>query len=224
MNVNALDIVVVAVLLLSGLFAMMRGFVHEVLSITAWIGAALATLYGLPLARPIAQQHIETGWMADAVAAGAIFLVTLVVLSLITHTIAKRVRDSALNSLDRALGFGFGLVRGAVLVCIAYILGLGRMGPDDQPTWLAQAKTRPMIAYGAGLLQAALPAEYGMAESQTKRAAEDVRRAREAEKVFRELASPQPRGAGERAMEQPAPPTYGTMERRALDRLSQRNQ
>lgn len=221
---NALDIAVVAVLLLSGLFAMLRGFVHEVLSVTAWIGAGLATLYGLPLARPVAQGYIETGWVADAVAAGAIFLVTLVALSLVTHTIARRVRDSALNSLDRALGFGFGLLRGALLVCVAYIFGLWLMAPDEQPEWIAQAKTRPMIEYGAGLLQAALPAEYGVAESQAKRTAEDMRKAAEMKKLYNELA--QPRGAGEAATgSRPQPqPTYGTTERRDLDRLFQSNQ
>lgn len=219
---NALDIAVIAVLLISGLFAMMRGLVHEVLSVTAWVGAALATLYGLPLAQPVARQYIETAWVADVAAGAAIFLTTLVVLSLLTHAVAKRVRDSALNSLDRSLGFVFGVGRGALLVSLAYILGLWLMDSGDQPPWMAEAKTRPMMEYGAVLLQSALPDHYGRAEAGTRRAADDVRRAREAEKTFRELASPQPRGDAERM--QPPPAAYGNTERRELDRLFQTNQ
>lgn len=218
-QVNALDIAVIAVLLLSGLFALMRGFVHEVLSVTAWVGAALATLYGLPLARPLARQYIEADWLADIAAGAGIFLVTLIVLSLLTNMLARRVRDSALNSLDRSLGFVFGLVRGAVLVSLAYILALWLSAPGDPPAWITEAKTRPMIEGGARLLQAAVPEEYGQAEAATRSAADEARRVREAEKAFRELARP---SAGEPTA---SPlPYYGKAERQQLDLLIQRNQ
>lgn len=215
---NALDIAVIGVLLVSGLFALMRGFVHEVLSVTAWIGAAAAALYGLPLARPIAQQHIEKAWMADVAAGAALFLVTLVVLSLITHFIAKRVRDSALNSLDRSLGFVFGVARGAVLVVLAYILADWLLEPGQEPQWMLQAKTRPMMAQGAEVLQRALPAEFSRLEADAKGAAAA---AGNAEKLYQGLANPKARSEPEA---RPQAPVYDERQRQDLNRAFQSNQ
>ena len=40
--VNPTDLVVIVVILLSAIFAFVRGFVHEVLAVGAWLGAAIA--------------------------------------------------------------------------------------------------------------------------------------------------------------------------------------
>ena len=122
LSINVFDMVALAVLLLSAMLAFFRGFVHEVLSITAWVGAALSALYGLPYVRPKAHELIPIAAAADAVGALAIFLVVLLILSIITRSVSKQVQGSALNSLDRSLGFLFGLGRGAVVLSIAYVV------------------------------------------------------------------------------------------------------
>ena len=76
-SLNALDIIVIAVIALSALFAFARGFVKEALSIAAWVGAGLITLYGLPALRPVAQKYITTPLLADAVAGVTLFVVSL---------------------------------------------------------------------------------------------------------------------------------------------------
>ena len=53
--VNALDIGVGILLLISAVFAYLRGLVQEVLSIAGWIGAIFATVYGFPYAQPFAR-------------------------------------------------------------------------------------------------------------------------------------------------------------------------
>ena len=114
-----LDIAIGVVLLISGLLAFVRGFVHEVLAVGAWIGAIVVAVFGFPYHRPYARDLIPHELVADAAAGAAIFVVALVVLSLLTRALSDRVKDSALNALDRSLGFVFGLLRGAVLVCLA---------------------------------------------------------------------------------------------------------
>ncbi len=217
---NALDFAVIGIVLVSGVFALMRGFVHEVLSVTAWVGAAFAALYGLPHARPLAQRYIEQAWLTDAVAAGAIFLVTLVLLSLVTHAIAKRVRDSALNSLDRSLGFVFGAVRGAVIVCLAYMVAAWLIEPGEEPDLLAEARTRPLMETGARMIEAAIPAEYGRFEDDARRTAGDARKLRDANEVLKDYI-PRPASA---PSAQPAAPRYDRDQQRELDRLIQNNQ
>lgn len=107
------DGAVLAVLVLSGLLAFARGFVQEVLSVAAWVGAIIAVVFVLPLVRPLAQQVIDQPLVADIAAGGAIFLVALIALSILTGMIARRVKSSQLNAVDRSLGFLFGVARGA---------------------------------------------------------------------------------------------------------------
>lgn len=235
MDANALDIAVLAVLLLSGLFAMMRGFVQEVLSIAGWIGAALVALYGLPLARPIALQYISSPTMADVAAGAALFLSTLLVLSIITHFIAKQVRGSMLGHLDRSLGFVFGLARGALIACLAYMVAVWLYQPSEGsakeasgaklPAWLTQAKTRPYLDQGARVISAALPEAYGIAETKAKQASEDAQRVIELNKTYNELIAPRPVPAGQQQpQQQNTAPAYGSTERKDMDRLIKSSQ
>ncbi|MDH5749729.1 MAG: CvpA family protein [Rhodospirillales bacterium] len=118
---TVVDIGVAAVLLISAFLAYSRGFVHEVLSVGGWVGATFAAIYGFPYVKPYAREYIETVLFADIAAGAILFILSLVILSLITRGISSRVKDSSLNELDRSLGFLFGIARGAILVCLVYI-------------------------------------------------------------------------------------------------------
>ena len=98
--INLTDAAVVLVIAISGLLALFRGLVHEVLAVISWIGAALATIYGFPYARPYATEMITVPLIADMVAGVGIFLVSLILLSVLTNFIAHRIRQSALGPLD----------------------------------------------------------------------------------------------------------------------------
>lgn len=158
--VNVLDIGIIVLLLLSGFLAYARGLVHEVLSVAGWIGAIFATIYGFPLLKPFARQVTEIEIVADFGAGVVIFVVSLVLLSLVTRRISKKVKDSALNAVDRSLGFLFGLLRGALIAVIAYI-GLGMVYPeDDQPEWVLEARSMELIRPGAAMLTELIPESF----------------------------------------------------------------
>jgi membrane protein required for colicin V production len=151
------DLIIIAILALSALLAFMRGFVREVLSIGAWVGAALATIYGFPIAQPFARKYIEVALFADIAAGVAIFVVALIILTVLSHALSRNVRSSALGAVDRSLGLLFGLVRGAVLVCLAYLVMAWAIPQEDRPVWVAEARTLPLVQQGAGLLLKILP-------------------------------------------------------------------
>lgn len=199
---NVLDLIVLVVLLLSAVLAFFRGFVHETLGIAAWVGAGFAALYGLPMIQAKVRELIPVSWAADATAAVAIFLVTLLVLSIITRAIAKRVQDSSLGSLDRSLGVLFGLARGAFLVGLAYIVLAWLIPPADHPDWIKQARGLPLIQQSAGLIRSTVPAELGIGETadQGKRTAEE---AIELKRTFDNLTQPEVRQP--EPVPQPAP-------------------
>jgi membrane protein required for colicin V production len=209
LSINVLDMVAIAVLILSATLAFFRGFVHEVLSITAWVGAALAALYGLPYVRPKAHELISIPVVADAAAAIVLFLVVLLILSIITRAISKRVQDSTLNSLDRSLGFLFGLLRGAVILSLAYVV-MSWAVPDPQarPDWIRTARSTPLMESGGNMLRALMPdslvAEEDRARAKTAEAKEAAEQAIEAKRTFDRLTQPRPDAAPE-----PAPPPAG---------------
>lgn len=161
MSVNWVDVAILVLLLVSGIFAFLRGFVHEALSVGAWIGAALATLYGFPYAQPYARQVIAIEILADFAAGVAIFLLVLVLLWIVTHAIGRRVQESSLGPLDRALGFLFGLLRGAVLVAVAWLaFALFLPLEEDWPEAVREARSRPLVEAGAALLASLLPESF----------------------------------------------------------------
>ena len=125
------DVGVIAVLLISALFAYARGFVHEVFAVVAWIGAIFSTFYGFPHLIPYGRQLIPIDLAADLATGLVIFIFTLVFLSMMTRSISRGVQKSALNALDRSLGFLFGLARGSLIVVISYI-GLELVMPENR--------------------------------------------------------------------------------------------
>ena len=154
------DLIVLAVLAVSGALAFMRGFVREILGLAGWVGAIAAAIWGLPLLRPRLAHWMHGSPWIDPVGFIVIFLVTLIALLLIARVIGRAVRDSPLGGLDRTLGLVFGLVRGAALVIVAYI-GAGMVVPVDQwPEPVQQARLLWPAFVGARWTVRQLPSSY----------------------------------------------------------------
>lgn len=185
MPIGVVDIIVLAVLLISAVIAFMRGFVHEVLSIGAWVGAGLATLYGFAHVQPYARELIAIDLLADIGAGVVLFLVVLVLLSIVCRILASRVQQSSLGALDRSLGLAFGLVRGAVIVAAAWlVLTWALPDPAERPAYLQEAKSRRFVEIGADMLASILPASLRQdapaAIDRAKREADRARKLNEA--------------------------------------------
>src|SRR5262249_56449473 len=81
-----LDIFLIAVMLISGLLAMVRGFMREIMSIAAWAAAAVAAVYFFPRLLPLATQYLAS-WnelVGKGIVLGGGFLTPLIILSIIT--------------------------------------------------------------------------------------------------------------------------------------------
>src|SRR3954454_17783383 len=109
MPITLLDVLLIVVMLISGLLSMIRGFMREVLSIAAWGIAALATVWAFPKVVPLVQGYVTSDSVAKAVGIGAVFLLTLLIVSVVTVRISDMVLDSRVGALDRTMGFLFGL-------------------------------------------------------------------------------------------------------------------
>jgi membrane protein required for colicin V production len=133
--------------------------VAEVLSIAGWLGAALVTLWTFGDAKPYLRQYIQMQLLADILTGVGIFVVALVIFSTISHLIARVVKGSALSAVDRSLGFVFGIARGAVLVCLAYLLLTWVFPETRRPPWLENARMLPWVQAGSEYLKSLVPQE-----------------------------------------------------------------
>lgn len=217
---NAADLAVLGFVLLSGLWAFFRGFVREVLGVIAWVGAALITIWGFPYARPYLRELISIQLVADVVTGLSLFIISLVLLALISGAISNRVRGSGLSALDRSLGFLFGLVRGAALVCIAYLVMEWAVPPAEQPRWVTTARTLPFIEKGAAVLAKLVPGDIrAQGAAAVGRASREAEEKLNAAKVLRDLNSPEPKSDASRDAG-----SYTPQERRALEQRIQAEQ
>jgi membrane protein required for colicin V production len=157
MPITLLDIILLTVMLISGLLAMIRGFMREILSIAAWIAAALATLYLFNRLVPYAQQYFNNDIVAKAAVIGGVFLGTLLVVSIITVRISDMILDSRIGALDRTLGFLFGLARGLIIVVVAFLFFDWLVPQKSQPGWVTGAKSRVVLASTGDWLKSMLP-------------------------------------------------------------------
>ncbi len=172
MNPVLLDIVVLAVVLLSALLAFVRGFTREIFSLLAWIGGAAAAWLSLPWTEPYAREIVDDALAARIIAAVAVFIAVLFAVTLIGLPITGRIRESGLRALDRTLGGLFGVARGAVLVVLFYVVLLAFYPKDSRIAWLEGAISTPYLVRGAAIAERVLP--KGMVRS-GRRAARDLR-------------------------------------------------
>ncbi len=113
LGITYIDPIVVVVVLVSAAYATWRGFVSETLSIFAWAAAAFATLFFGPKLAPIARGFLSSPVLGEMLGYAAIFLVVLIPLSFLSFRFSESVKHSAVGTLDRSLGFAFGVVRGS---------------------------------------------------------------------------------------------------------------
>ncbi|WP_204114769.1 CvpA family protein [Shimia biformata] len=124
-----IDAVVAGVIVVSALLAYSRGLVREGMAIVGWVAAAVLAYIFAPRVEPLVKEVPVVGdYLADScelsviAAFAAVFAVALVVVSLFTPLFSSIVQRSALGGLDQGMGFIFGVLRGILLVAIAFFV------------------------------------------------------------------------------------------------------
>ena len=155
--INVVDAIIVTLLLGSGLLALSRGFVKEALSIAGWVLASFAALTWSPKVQPFLQSYVDEALIARAISFVAIFIVVLILASYVSSAISRRVRQSEIGVLDHSLGFLFGILRGAFVIALAYLLLVQFIPAKAHPEWLRTARALPAVEYSARMLAILAP-------------------------------------------------------------------
>ncbi|MDR3494613.1 MAG: CvpA family protein [Ancalomicrobiaceae bacterium] len=209
--ITLLDGIVLAVILISAILAMYRGFIREIFSIASWAAAAAAAYFLYKPILPVAKQYINNDYVALGVTVGVIFLAVLIVVSYITMKISDFVLDSSFGALDRSAGFLFGAARGLLLLVVAMMFFNWFVPEGQQPKWVSASKSKPVLKYLGDKLEAALPpdlAETVLAKIRKKGPDNSVPQEPDHEQSVQQ---PQPRTEAE--------PAYRTSQQKSLDQL-----
>lgn len=153
---TAFDVAVGVLVLISAILATARGLTREVLSLATWAGSAAIAVYMYFFHADIAQQYIAEEIVANIATVLVSFIVSLIVLHLLTMRIADFVVDSRIGPIDRTLGFVFGVLRGVLIAVVVTIFGLWLM-PNNLPEWASNAQSLPYLRNMGNTLVSMLP-------------------------------------------------------------------
>ncbi|WP_188151177.1 CvpA family protein [Teredinibacter waterburyi] len=141
---NSADWVIIAILVVSSLISLKRGFVKEALSMANWVLAFfVAMTFSNQLSALLASQ-ITTPSVREMVAFGVLFAATLIVGAMVNYLIGELVRMTGLSGTDRLFGMIFGLLRGFVVVMAVLIIVPGVV-PIDQDSWWQESTMIPHL-------------------------------------------------------------------------------
>ncbi len=153
---TAFDVGIGLLVFISAILATARGLTREVLSLGTWAGSALFAVWMWQTQPEIARAYISEELVADIATVIVSFIISLIVLHLITVKVADFVVDSRIGPLDRTLGFVFGALRGALIGVVAVVFGQWLLG-NSLPAWASESRSLPVLSSLGDSLIVALP-------------------------------------------------------------------
>ncbi|MGE0754087.1 MAG: CvpA family protein, partial [Alphaproteobacteria bacterium] len=120
-SLNMFDIIVLSVMGISCLVAFFRGLVREILSLVAWVGAAIVTMQYFKPVMELTKGYFKSETVAAGAAVIGLYIAALVAFSLVNWLIIKAIKQGGDGgALDNMLGLGFGVLRGAIIISLGY--------------------------------------------------------------------------------------------------------
>ena len=152
---NWIDYVILALIALSAIIGLFRGFVREALSLVTWGLAIWVALSFSPLAASYLEPYVETPSLRQIAAFAGLFIATLIAGAIINSLISLLVRKSGISGTDRFLGMIFGVARGGLVVALLVLLA--GLTPLPEDPWWKQSITMPYFEQLAATLRGFLP-------------------------------------------------------------------
>ena len=157
-SLNVFDAIVFAVMAISCLHAFFRGFVREVLSLSAWACAGIVTLYFFPSVAEYLTPKFKNAVVAAGFATLGIYTISLMGFSLLNTAILKFIKSGTdVGMLDNSLGLAFGALRGAFLLCLGFLVMTISMPEEEYPKVIKTSVSMPYVERGAITLAKAAP-------------------------------------------------------------------
>jgi membrane protein required for colicin V production len=170
---NTLDYAVIAVVLISTLFAFIRGFVGSFLSLTGWIVSIYLAYLLFPHAQPFLEEKTKNPLLVLMFGHSILLLGFLILFGIFNLVATTAVKGLTKGIIDRILGAGFGILRGGIIVSFVFFLITSSLAifqgsnadtdtpvDDATPEWIKTAQTYPMLKQGKDVLKEFIPNSF----------------------------------------------------------------
>ena len=130
------DWLIVAIVVLSTLVSLLRGFAREAISLGAWVAAFFVASMFSPGMESLLQDIVENDQVRQISSFLTLFVATLLVSSMLGFLVTQLLKVTGLGLADRLLGMAFGLVRGVVVsLAMVLVADLALESSGTRPVW-----------------------------------------------------------------------------------------
>lgn len=146
---NWADWIIVAIIGVSGLISLKRGFVKEALSLVVWIAAFVVAIAFHDRLATLLVDQVSAPSLRAMLAFAILFIATLIIGALINSLLSALVHATGLTGTDRVLGMVFGFARGT-LVVLALVVVIPLLVPVHEDAWWQQSSIIPHLTLMEG--------------------------------------------------------------------------
>lgn len=152
------DLIAVLILAVSALIGFVRGASREVMTVFAFVVAAVVSIFALRFSGPLARNLIDPDWAANAAAVLVVFVLAYIAARMAGSGLTRRLHNThALGTADRVTGVGFGLLRGLIMLGVFHLVFHAATPPDRVPQWMSGAALYPLADESANALKKLAP-------------------------------------------------------------------
>ena len=144
LNIATVDIAIFALIALSGIISIVRGFIKETMSIVIWLSAFFIAVSFKSVISDYLINVITLPSIRQMTAWGILFVSTLLIGSLLSFVLGKLVSSTGLSGTDKTLGLVFGVFRGFLIV-LAIVIILPELVPVSSDLWWTESKLIPFF-------------------------------------------------------------------------------
>lgn len=159
------DLLVLALLLASVGFGLVRGATRELVSVGSLVAALAAAIYGLRFTGALGRSLVHPDWAGTLAAVVVTFAGVYLALRLAGAALAGAVQATpGLGLLDRSVGAGFGLIRALVVLGLINIAFTALTPPSLIPQWLTTSTFYPLTSASAAVIRSLAPRGRALAQ------------------------------------------------------------
>ena len=166
--ISFVDLIYLAITILSLITCYKKGFVLSILSLAKWLLAYVITLILFPRIKPYFKNIIDNEYVLNAVLGITIFIMVIFVVLLVNKGISKAISFTGIGGLDTTFGFFFGFIR-AYIVAVCIFSGIHIVyNYDKWPINKDQSYVFPYLKKGSNYLIKEFPNEKTYQNSKEK--------------------------------------------------------
>tara|TARA_B110000003_G_scaffold186367_1_gene185288 strand:- start:148 stop:693 length:546 start_codon:yes stop_codon:yes gene_type:complete len=166
--ISIVDLIFLAITILSLVQCFKKGFVLSILSMAKWLLAYIITLILFPKIKPYFKDVIDNEYVLDISLGIAIFIVIIFLVLLVNKGISKAVSYTGIGGLDSTFGFFFGFIK-AYIISVCLFSGIHIVYNHDKwPINIDQSYVFPYLKKGSNYLIKEFPDEKKYQDSKEK--------------------------------------------------------